>query len=54
MVEQHGGEVPESFEELEALPGIGEGSGFCLGSPGHPCAMIDQLSSRVKRPAFHF
>ena len=40
LVERHGGEVPETFEELEALPGV-----------GHKTASV-VISQAFNRPAF--
>lgn len=40
LVERHGGEVPESFEELEALPGV-----------GHKTASV-VMAQAFDRPAF--
>jgi len=49
LVEQHGGEVPESFEELEALPGVGHKTASVVMSQafGHPAFPVDTHIHRL-------
>ena len=49
LVAQHGGEVPESFEELEALPGVGHKTASVVMSQafGHPSFPIDTHIHRL-------
>lgn len=52
LVERHGGEVPRSFEELEALPGVGHKTASvlmsqCFGVPAFPIdTHIHRLAAR--------
>lgn len=43
LVEKHGGEVPNSFKELEALPGVGHktASVIMIQAFGHPAFPVD-------------
>ncbi|WP_309005062.1 endonuclease III [Pelagicoccus sp. SDUM812005] len=49
LVEKHGGEVPESFEELEALPGVGHKTASVVMSQafGHPSFPVDTHIHRL-------
>lgn len=49
IVEQHGGEVPESFEALEALPGVGHKTASVVMSQafGHPAFPVDTHIHRL-------
>lgn len=52
LVERHGGEVPQTFEELEALPGVGHKTASvlmsqCFGVPAFPIdTHIHRLAAR--------
>ncbi len=49
LVEQHGREIPESFEELEALPGVGHKTASVVMSQafGHPAFPVDTHIHRL-------
>ncbi len=49
LVSKHGGEVPESFEELEALPGVGHKTASVVMSQafGHPAFPVDTHIHRL-------
>jgi len=49
LLDQHGGEVPESFEELEALPGVGHKTASVVMSQGfgHPAFPVDTHIQRL-------
>lgn len=49
LVEKHGGKVPESFEELEALPGVGHKTASVVMSQGfgHPAFPVDTHIHRL-------
>jgi len=49
LVERHGGEVPESFEDLEALPGVGHKTASVVMSQafGHPAFPVDTHIHRL-------
>jgi endonuclease-3 len=49
ILEKHGGEVPESFEELEALPGVGHKTASVVMSQafGHPAFPVDTHIHRL-------
>lgn len=49
LVEQHGGKVPESFEELEKLPGVGHKTASVVMSQafGHPAFPVDTHIHRL-------
>lgn len=49
IVRQHGGKVPESFEELEALPGVGHKTASVVMSQafGHPAFPVDTHIHRL-------
>ena len=49
LVEKHGGEVPESFEDLEELPGVGHktASVVMAQSFGHPAFPVDTHIHRL-------
>ena len=49
IVEKHGGKVPESFEELEALPGVGHKTASVVMSQafGHPAFPVDTHIHRL-------
>ncbi|MCB0577315.1 MAG: endonuclease III [Saprospiraceae bacterium] len=49
IVEKHGGQVPESFEELEALPGVGHKTASVVMSQafGHPAFPVDTHIHRL-------
>ncbi len=49
LVDKHGGEVPESFEELEALPGVGHKTASVVMSQafGHPSFPVDTHIHRL-------
>ena len=49
IVEHHGGEVPRSFEELEALPGVGHKTASVVMSQafGHPAFPVDTHIHRL-------
>lgn len=49
LVEKHGGKVPESFEELEALPGVGHKTASVVMSQafGHPSFPVDTHIHRL-------
>ncbi len=49
LVDQHGGEVPESFEKLEALPGVGHKTASVVMSQafGHPSFPVDTHIHRL-------
>ena len=51
ILEDHGGEVPQSLSELQALPGIGRYSACAVISLAHdgPVPMIDESSGRLLR-----
>ena len=40
LVEQHGGDVPKTFEELEALPGVGHKTASVVMSQCHGCSPL--------------
>lgn len=40
LIEQHGGEVPRTFAELEALPGVGHKTASVVMSQCHGCATL--------------
>ena len=49
LIDQHGGHVPESFEELEALPGVGHktASVVMVQAFGHPAFPVDTHIHRL-------
>lgn len=49
LVEKHNGEVPESYEELEALPGVGHKTASVVMSQafGHPAFPVDTHIHRL-------
>jgi endonuclease-3 len=49
LISKHGGEVPESFEELEALPGVGHKTASVVMSQafGHPAFPVDTHIHRL-------
>jgi len=49
LVERHGGEVPESFEALESLPGVGHKTASVVMSQafGHPAFPVDTHIHRL-------
>jgi endonuclease-3 len=49
LVEEHGGEVPDSFEALEALPGVGHKTASVVMSQafGHPAFPVDTHIHRL-------
>lgn len=49
LLERHNGEVPESFEELEALPGVGHKTALVVMSQafGHPAFPVDTHIHRL-------
>lgn len=49
IVEKHGGKVPDSFEELEALPGVGHKTASVVMSQafGHPAFPVDTHIHRL-------
>ncbi|MCA9515516.1 MAG: endonuclease III [Myxococcales bacterium] len=49
LVERHGGQVPESFEALEALPGVGHKTASVVMSQafGHPAFPVDTHIHRL-------
>lgn len=49
IMEQHGGQVPESFEALEALPGVGHKTASVVMSQafGHPAFPVDTHIHRL-------
>lgn len=49
LVEKHGGEVPESFEALEALPGVGHKTASVVMAQafGHPAFPVDTHIHRL-------
>lgn len=49
LIEKHNGEVPESFEELEALPGVGHKTASVVMSQafGHPAFPVDTHIHRL-------
>lgn len=49
IMEQHGGQVPESFEELEKLPGVGHKTASVVMSQafGHPAFPVDTHIHRL-------
>ncbi|EKB59490.1 endonuclease III [Bergeyella zoohelcum] len=49
LLERHNGEVPESFEELEALPGVGHKTASVVMSQafGHPAFPVDTHIHRL-------
>lgn len=49
LMDKHGGKVPESFEDLEALPGVGHKSASVLMNQafGHPAFPIDTHIHRL-------
>ena len=49
LVDQHGGQVPESFEALEALPGVGHKTASVVMSQafGHPAFPVDTHIHRL-------
>jgi endonuclease III len=49
LVEQHGGEVPRTFEELERLPGVGHKTASVVMSQafGHPAFPVDTHIHRL-------
>ena len=49
IIEKHNGEVPESFEELEALPGVGHKTASVVMSQGfgHPAFPVDTHIHRL-------
>lgn len=51
IVEKHGGRVPESFEELEALPGVGHKTASVVMNQafGHPAFPVDTHIYRLAR-----
>lgn len=51
LVERHGGQVPDSFEELEALPGVGHKTASVVMNQafGHPAFPVDTHIFRLAR-----
>lgn len=51
LVEKHGGQVPDSFEELEALPGVGHKTASVVMNQafGHPAFPVDTHIYRLAR-----
>ena len=51
LVERHGGQVPSTFEELEALPGVGHKTASVVMSQafGHPAFPVDTHIFRLAR-----
>ena len=51
LVERHGGQVPDSFEELEALPGVGHKTASIVMNQafGHPAFPVDTHIFRLAR-----
>jgi endonuclease-3 len=51
LVEQHGGQVPRSFEELEALPGVGHKTASVVMTQafGEPAFPVDTHIHRLAR-----
>jgi endonuclease-3 len=51
LVERHEGIVPESFEELEALPGVGHKTASVVMSQafGHPAFPVDTHINRLMK-----
>ncbi len=51
ILEKHGGQVPESFEELEAMPGVGHKTASVVMSQafGHPAFPVDTHIHRLIR-----
>ncbi len=51
LVERHGGEVPESFSDLEALPGVGHKTASVVMNQafGHPAFPVDTHIYRLAR-----
>ena len=49
LIEQHGGQVPESFADLEALPGVGHKTASVVMSQafGHPAFPVDTHIHRL-------
>ena len=49
LIEEHGGAVPESFEDLEALPGVGHKTASVVMSQGfgHPAFPVDTHIHRL-------
>jgi endonuclease-3 len=49
LVERHGGQVPESFDDLEALPGVGHKTASVVMSQafGHPAFPVDTHIHRL-------
>lgn len=49
LIEKHGGQVPESFEELEALPGVGHKTASVVMAQafGHPAFPVDTHIHRL-------
>lgn len=49
LMERHGGQVPESFEQLEALPGVGHKTASVVMSQafGHPAFPVDTHIHRL-------
>ena len=49
LVEEHGGRVPQTFEELEALPGVGHKTASVVMSQafGHPAFAVDTHIHRL-------
>ncbi|MGM0564262.1 MAG: endonuclease III [Pseudomonadota bacterium] len=49
LIEEHGGQVPESFEALEALPGVGHKTASVVMSQGfgHPAFPVDTHIHRL-------
>ena len=49
IIEKHGGKVPESFEDLEALPGVGHKTASVVMSQafGHPAFPVDTHIHRL-------
>lgn len=49
LLEQHGGEVPQNFEDLEALPGVGHKTASVVMSQafGHPAFPVDTHIHRL-------
>jgi endonuclease III len=49
LIDKHGGEVPESFEDLEALPGVGHKTASVVMSQvfGHPAFPVDTHIHRL-------
>ena len=55
MTEQHGGEVPRSYRELTALPGVGDytASAVCAFAFGQSIPVLDTNVRRVLARIFH-